>query len=80
MPTDPTMRTLRRAYELAHSGGYVTALAVEKALISEGYADAPVVLFGRTVRNALTRTCRKAAGLPELQMGRRHRNEPESRA
>ncbi len=73
MQTDRLDPTIKRAYELARSGDHLSALTVEKALITEGYTDAPVALFGKAIRNAITRLCREAAGLPALQIGRRRK-------
>ncbi len=66
-----TINTREYAFEFARSGRYISVTAVEKALLRQGLLDAPVQLYGRSIRNEVTRVCRVAAGLPPLQMGRR---------
>lgn len=65
-PSDAPCRTVERAFELARGGEHATVLSVEKALLREGFRDAPARLYGRPIRAALYKLCREAAGLTPI--------------
>jgi hypothetical protein len=60
MSTVSDKRIVRRAYHLAHSGGYVGWSAIEQELRSEGYSRTPYLLDYGRIREELDTICAEA--------------------
>ena len=60
MNTVSDSRITRRAYHLAHSGGYSGWLAIERELQSEGHSRTHQVLEYRRIREELNTICAEA--------------------
>ena len=60
MSTVSDQRITRRAYNLAHSGGYPGWLAIEQELQSEGFSRTPYLLDHGRIREELDTICAEA--------------------